>query len=192
MIADADQPAALLGELDRLRGSVCASCARPLCGHLLLCSMVLGLKDAPRCLSCLAHALERSAGALGCQLVEYVQQRDCYRQAWDVASDREGIKRSPQPVCLGAAEEASPPVWPEAFGGRETAPAAVWDAGDMGCGELVLALRLRLQALAPGAVLQVIARDPAAPLDLPAWCRLTGNSLRYAAHPEYHITRKES
>ena len=69
---------------------------------------------------------------------------------------------------------------------------AEWDAGDMGCGDLVLALRGRLNTLPPGAVLKVSARDPAAPLDLPAWCRLTGHRLVRAAHPEYHIQRKES
>lgn len=52
----------------------------------------------------------------------------------------------------------------------------VWDAGDLGCGPLVLALRKRLRAM-PGRVLKVTALDPAAPLDLPAWCRLTGNEL---------------
>jgi tRNA 2-thiouridine synthesizing protein A len=60
----------------------------------------------------------------------------------------------------------------------------------MGCGDLVLALRLRLQKLEPGAVLKVTARDPAAPEDLPAWCRLTGHRLVWASHPEYLIERK--
>jgi tRNA 2-thiouridine synthesizing protein A len=68
---------------------------------------------------------------------------------------------------------------------------AVWDAGDMGCGDLVLALRGRLAALRPGEVLRVVARDPAAPEDLPAWCRLTGHTLARADHPTYDIRRKE-
>ena len=29
----------------------------------------------------------------------------------------------------------------------------------------------------PGRVLKVTALDPAAPIDLPAWCRLTSNEL---------------
>ena len=62
----------------------------------------------------------------------------------------------------------------------------------MGCGELVLALRLRLNALPARAVLRVIATDPAAPEDLPAWCRLTGNALVRMNHPEYLIRRKET
>lgn len=53
---------------------------------------------------------------------------------------------------------------------------AEWDAGDMGCGPLVLELRKRLRAM-PGRVLRVTARDAGAELDLPAWCRLTTNEL---------------
>ncbi len=66
-----------------------------------------------------------------------------------------------------------------------------WDAGDLGCGELVLELRARLTALRPGDVLRLVARDPGAPADLPAWCRMTGHTLVSEAHPVYHIRRKE-
>jgi tRNA 2-thiouridine synthesizing protein A len=66
-----------------------------------------------------------------------------------------------------------------------------WDAGDMGCGELLLALRGRLLALPPGAILRVIARDPGAPEEMPSWCRLTGHRLLCAEHPSYTIQRKE-
>jgi tRNA 2-thiouridine synthesizing protein A len=52
----------------------------------------------------------------------------------------------------------------------------MWDAGDLGCGPLVLELRKRLRKM-PGRVLKVTALDPAAPIDLPAWCRLTNNEL---------------
>ena len=54
--------------------------------------------------------------------------------------------------------------------------AAVWDAGDLGCGDLVLELRGLLAAI-PGRVLRVIALDPGAPEDIPAWCRMTGHAL---------------
>src|SRR6516165_1357518 len=54
--------------------------------------------------------------------------------------------------------------------------ADIWDAGDLGCGDLVLELRGRLGAI-PGQVLRVIALDPGAPEDIPAWCRLTGHAL---------------
>ena len=54
---------------------------------------------------------------------------------------------------------------------------AEWDAGDLGCGDLVLELRLRLDALPPGCILKLIARDSGARADIPAWCRLTGHVL---------------
>ena len=68
---------------------------------------------------------------------------------------------------------------------------AEWDAGDLGCGELVLELRTRLSTMGPGQVLRLIARDPGAPQDLPAWCRMTGHTLVAQQHPVYLIRRKE-
>jgi len=66
-----------------------------------------------------------------------------------------------------------------------------WDAGDMGCGDLVLELRARIERLAPGRVLKLTARDPGAPADIPAWCRLTGHALVSEQPPIYLIRRKE-
>ena len=71
-------------------------------------------------------------------------------------------------------------------------PEADWDAGELGCGELVLELRKRLAALAPGSIFRLLAHDPAAREDLPAWCRMTGHTLVRASHPEYLLKRKES
>ena len=68
---------------------------------------------------------------------------------------------------------------------------AVWDAGTIGCGELVMELRPRLLALRPGQILELVARDPGAPEDLPAWCRLTGHTLVADRHPVYWIRRRE-
>ncbi len=67
-----------------------------------------------------------------------------------------------------------------------------WDAGDMGCGELVLELRSRVGRLRPGQVLKLVALDPGAPADLPAWCRMTGHTLLSQVPPVYLIRRKES
>ena len=67
-----------------------------------------------------------------------------------------------------------------------------WDAGELGCGELVLALRGRMLAMAPGQVLRLVALDPGAAADIPAWCRLTGHALLDHHHPVYLIRRKES
>jgi tRNA 2-thiouridine synthesizing protein A len=68
--------------------------------------------------------------------------------------------------------------------------AAEWDAGDLGCGDLVLELRTRLMGIEPAAILKVRATDPGAPEDLPAWARLTGNKIVQASHPFYWIQRK--
>lgn len=67
-----------------------------------------------------------------------------------------------------------------------------WNAGELGCGELVLELRRRLEAMAPGQVLKLTALDPGAPADLPAWCRMTGHTLVNRQHPVYLIRRKEN
>ena len=61
-----------------------------------------------------------------------------------------------------------------------------WDAGDLGCGELVLHLRFKLKAMPPGRVIRVRATDPGAPADLPAWCRLTGETL-LGCDPAQHL-----
>ena len=68
---------------------------------------------------------------------------------------------------------------------------AVWDAGDLACGELILTLHGRMHAMRPGEVLRLVALDSGAPADLPAWCRLTGHTLLAADHPVYLIRRKE-
>jgi tRNA 2-thiouridine synthesizing protein A len=67
----------------------------------------------------------------------------------------------------------------------------VWDAGDLACGDLLLKLRGRMEALRPGQVLRLVALDAGAPADLPAWCRLTGHTLLGADPPVYRIRRKE-
>ena len=67
-----------------------------------------------------------------------------------------------------------------------------WDAGEMGCGELLLDLRFRLREMRPGQTIKDTALDPGAPEDLPAWCRLTGHHLIWKLHPVYIIQRKEN
>ena len=64
---------------------------------------------------------------------------------------------------------------------------ATWDAGEMGCSRLLVELRARLAALSPGDTLEVVARGPGAPVDVPAWCRMTGHVLVSAEHPVYVI-----
>ena len=56
-------------------------------------------------------------------------------------------------------------------------PEIILDAGESGCGELVLLVFRNMKTLAAGQVLEVHAYDPAAYVDLAAWCRMTGNPL---------------
>lgn len=67
----------------------------------------------------------------------------------------------------------------------------VLDVGDTLCGELALLLRAELRRMEAGQVLEVVARDSAAPQDLPAWCDVTGHRLIRAEHPHYWIRRRE-
>ncbi len=67
----------------------------------------------------------------------------------------------------------------------------LWDAGYLGCGELVLQLKARLKAMQGGQLLKLIARDLGAPEDMPVWCKLTGHTLVKACHPEYWIRKKK-
>lgn len=65
-----------------------------------------------------------------------------------------------------------------------------WDAGDLGCGELLMQLKKKLALLAPGSEFKLIASDPGAIEDIPAWVNLTGNILISSNHPEYIIVAK--
>ncbi|WP_241030375.1 sulfurtransferase TusA family protein [Paraburkholderia sp. Ac-20347] len=64
--------------------------------------------------------------------------------------------------------------------GDSSAPFDVeWDAGDLGCGELLLKLRVRLRTM-PGKIIRLIARDRGAIEDIPSYCRITGHQLLLA------------
>ena len=132
-----------------------------------------------------------------------MRRLDCYRAGW-IHSDRR-LAAAPEwpeeriPSALRLDDDDADDVddvGADAGGGaappttEELAAAERLDAGDMGCGELVLLLRRRLNAMPEAALLHLVARDPGAPEDLPAWCRLTGHRLRAAHHPVYVIERR--
>lgn len=56
------------------------------------------------------------------------------------------------------------------------------DGGDRACGELLLVLAARARVLAPGTRVRLVATDPAAAIDLPAWCHLTGHAYLGSGH----------
>jgi tRNA 2-thiouridine synthesizing protein A len=68
---------------------------------------------------------------------------------------------------------------------------AKWDAGEMGCGELLMELAGRMKKLLPGQILELRALDSGAIEDIPAWCGLTKYNLISARHPVYLIRRSE-
>jgi len=182
----------LIAELSRLAGRGCPACGVPLCGHELLVSIAAGFRREPRCAACLAGALARDAQGFRQHVVSYIRHRDCYLGAWRWASGREcacAAASEMGPAALDIADELATEAGDH---GEHQEWATEWDAGDLACGDLVLELRQRLAAMQPGAVVRVVARDPGAPADLPAWCRMTGHRLVLARHPEYAIERRRT
>ena len=187
MVKSSGETAELLRDLEGLGETACAGCGRTLCAHHALIALVMGFKNAPRCASCLARALEHPLDGFLDQVLGLINHRECYRAGRAWADEREGVAGSSRPPCLVTPGPA--PLQAATPAGAESA--AEWDAGSMGCGDLVLELRARLGQVKPGGVLRVTARDPGAPEDLPAWCRLTGNALVDMKPPLYSIRRKE-
>lgn len=72
---------------------------------------------------------------------------------------------SPEPKLLGVDRSLSGMLEP-----------IVHDGGDRLCVELLLELRRVIADLTDGTLVHLVATDPAAPLDLPAWCHLTGHT----------------
>ncbi len=56
-------------------------------------------------------------------------------------------------------------------------PDAVFDLGELGCGDLIIALLKSMRTLETGQIAQVHAVDPGAPVDIAAWCNMIGNEL---------------
>jgi tRNA 2-thiouridine synthesizing protein A len=210
--------AALVAELSRLAGVACPGCGASLCGHAILISIAAGLKSEPRCTACVAAVLEREPESFYRHVVSYIHHRDCYLGAWQWASTRERGCRAA--ACTSwdyaATDGAADGAFVAALDGETAGVAAAgalerdlrqrmtampvtetishdaeWDAGDMGCGDLVLELRRRLLAMRPGQILGVVARDSGAPEDLPAWCGMTGHRLVFGNHPHYAIERRK-
>jgi len=177
-----EEPAVLQAWLAAMDGCGCSSCGAALCGHERLRSRAIAGVHPPRCLSCLSSGLGRDPGELARSINAYIRRRACFASAWA------GIPASGCSHDMNDAGECPPdPVTREA---DWSSASHSWDAGDLGCGDLVLPLRARMKALSPGQRLRLRALDPAAPVDLPAWCRLTGHLLVAAAPPDYLIQRR--
>ncbi|MEU8620671.1 sulfurtransferase TusA family protein [Streptomyces sp. NPDC048623] len=76
-------------------------------------------------------------------------------------------------------------------GTAEGAPGITVDGTGLLCVALLLRLRTAIDGAAPGTVVHVVATDPAAPLDLPAWCHMTGHDylgpLPHQERPVYAL-----
>jgi tRNA 2-thiouridine synthesizing protein A len=72
---------------------------------------------------------------------------------------------------------------------------ATVDAGAENCGRLITLVVDAMAQLVPGQTLAVIAYDPSSQVDLAAWCRMTGHTLRSvvpaADHLEFVIEKTE-
>lgn len=71
------------------------------------------------------------------------------------------------------------------------APDEVLDCRGQRCPLPVIALARRLPQLPVGAVLRILADDPAAAVDIPAWCRMRGHEFlaAVAEGPAYDVRR---
>ena len=70
-------------------------------------------------------------------------------------------------------------------------PDAGFDGGDLDCGGgLLLLIRQHIDPLDRGQLLEIRSTETSVDDELPAWCRLTGNDLLAARHPEYFIRRR--
>ena len=58
-----------------------------------------------------------------------------------------------------------------------TTPPVTLDARGRRCSMLSMTVAEKIATVAPGTVLEITTDDPAAPTEMPAWCRRTGHEL---------------
>ena len=83
------------------------------------------------------------------------------------------------------------PRSPEPAQERTLEIARQWEAGETGCGVLIVGLKREIHRIQAGELLQVTALDAGAAADIPAWCRLTGHTLTVAEHPIYVLKKRD-
>ncbi len=66
-----------------------------------------------------------------------------------------------------------------------------WDAGQTGCGVLIVGLKREIRRIEAGELLEVRAVGAGAATDIAAWCRLTGHALVAADHPTYVLKKRD-
>jgi len=173
----------IVAQLRNWTARPCLACKSPLLAEDVLYSNALGLKTSPQCLPCLAKGLEQNQAELKSTLLQHIRRRPCLCKAFELSNG--GL-----PTELDC-DFTAPENQPLSSTNSPLIPDLIWDAGDLGCGDLVLLLRGKLRAMLPGKILKVTALDPGAPEDIPAWCKMTGNRLVHQQHPLYFIRNKE-
>jgi tRNA 2-thiouridine synthesizing protein A len=188
---------AVLSTLEKHRSANCDACGKPICAHSVLFSFVLGYGESPACHGCLALRVDRPEGSLASELASFALSKECLTIGLRRADQWEADSVSRAVDCPirggipseGSKEGATPAF--EAVFAFDAEPTESWDAGDLGCGELALELRRRLEALPKEGTFRLTTRDLGAREDVPAWCRMTGHPLLRADHPVYWIQRRE-
>ena len=64
---------------------------------------------------------------------------------------------------------------------------ATIDAGAANCGRLIELISTTLGTLEMGEILRVVAQDPSALVDIPAWCRMRAHRLVAQVELEGHF-----
>ena len=65
----------------------------------------------------------------------------------------------------------------------------LYDAGNNGCGQLLIYLKVLFDDLEPGTTVCVKTYDAGAPLDLEAWCRMRRHTLLAIDGPYVYIQK---
>ena len=92
---------------------------------------------------------------------------------------------------MATRERAEQPKSPDPARGRTLEIARRWNAGETGCGALIVGLKREIHRIQVGELLEVTALDAGAARDIPAWCRLTGHTLTTANHPTYILRKRD-
>lgn len=196
--------AILLEAMEKRPTGTCIKCRAAMSAHEVVIAHAMGFKDRFTCPACISDALGKERPQFLEHVLRHIEHRPCFLQAWKWASRFHGLGETLRPPKLFPEDssshredvvsppEAAIPHVPAPESVPETGrPHELWDAGDMGCGDLVLELRMRLLQMSAGQLLEVRATDPGAPEDIPAWCSMTGHGLVTSSHPLYLIRRRE-
>lgn len=191
----------VVAHVEETWGAPCSACERPLIGHEAVLGLMLGFKHEPLCAEHLAARHERGTGEFLRSAQRNVARLACYRAGWRHSDERLAAggdwpeDRIPSRLRMDLDDDGDDDPDGDEADATASLDGAVaasedldeWDAGDRGCGELALELKLRVRRLEPGARLLLTTTDAGARADLPAWCRLTGNLLVAAEPPRFLI-----